>query len=154
MARRLTYACVHPYLSAIQKILLFPAQNPSTCYSSTANQSRRTRSSHVLFIHSSILKAHNTCEAKFIANTNQLISKMKFSMLAIAGAALAAGVEGFSTTSISAVRKVSLHSVLCWWSVWMKLRWLIDEGTIIESILEDRMLPLLLRSRGQDMSYS
>ena len=42
--------------------------------------------------------------------TNQLISKMKFSMLAIAGAALAAGVEGFSTTSFSAVRKVSLHS--------------------------------------------
>ena len=44
--------------------------------------------------------------------TNQLISKMKFSMLAIAGAALAAGVEGFSTTSFSAVRKVSLHSVM------------------------------------------
>ena len=33
-------------------------------------------------------------------------------MLAIAGAALAAGVEGFSTTSFSAVRKVSLHSVM------------------------------------------
>jgi len=38
---------------------------------------------------------------------------MKFSQLVIASAAIAAGVEGFSTSKLSVVRQVSTSS-LCW----------------------------------------
>ena len=39
---------------------------------------------------------------------------MKFSQLVIASAAIAAGVEGFSTSKLSVVRQVSKSSIVYW----------------------------------------
>ena len=77
----------------------------STLHATTVRTASASAIHHDFLSPSTQLQGHNCCQADFIILTK---AKMKFSMLAIAGAALAAGVEGFSTArSFNVARQVS-----------------------------------------------